>query len=818
MRYLKHVALVAVAFVLVSVALESAVDAQAGRTFTNGDLWAAHRLATNDVQFGNDNASYFSRIHSVACNAHPSWAAAGQAWTEGSKVLQYRVQGTSAWTTFVPNCRMENAVVRAGVWGVTFPYTVGTTQVVELRASDTCWYRSGNSLLRESTWRGRDSACYGIAHGRNQRVSQYWYRNAVAPSVPTVAGSPGTTSITISWGADANASGWHVEQSSDAGATWTRVAVIDASANRTYTLENLTPATRYSVAVRALGIQNGLFTAAPSASPGNRGTLTFTTRSSTAPTGPGSGGGTTTDTTNYRTLPPSIGAIQERESPAPDHIELLVQWSTSELPSEFQLRHYTDQEVVSLTRSNLGALPLTDPVLALYYGGLYGWSAQGWRTTALGTGPSPADAERSRIPLQDGSNPLLVLIQYTPQANQIQMIITGQHKTTLEAEAAPLIEWDRTGTIGTASARTVSLLDPLDAALISEIAIPSGAFNPDSETMATELTWDSLALDAAGFTAGTSHTIRVRRARTYTTANAETTLTVPAPSSHSFRVRSKFTDPDFTSGFSAAVEHVVSAPARRSTIPGLGDSPEVGDFGITHLLGVLAPGDGRIGADRYRWAIMFAMIGGLAVFPYMRVRESNHASALFVLVFTILASWLMLAPTIGGVSIQSTIAPMLVIIGLGIVMVMRKLTVSPPRQAFIYIALLHILLWAGTNVALDFNDNVSSAGDVLVVPVLQDFEDAVFEPTSDGGTRFRFISLNPLDWFGSIYDVILAFANFFSFGSYFELFPGNWQVVLWFIRAIAAFTVFMIFLPMITTILAQAVRVLGNLNPLGRRQ
>ena len=817
MRYLKHVALASVAFVLVAVALESA-DAQAGATFSFGTVWAVHRVATNSVQMGNDTNSYFSNLHSVACTAHPSWAGRGDAWTGGGKWIRYRVQGTSAWTNVVPNCRMENDTLRRGVWGFTFPYTVGTSSVVEIQALDTCWYRSDGVLQRETTWQGNRSRCFGVFFGRNQETSLYWYRNASAPGIPTVSGLPSTTTITISWGADANASGWHVDVSDDGGTTYRRVAVIDASANRTYTLMNLTPATRYTVGVRALGLQNGLFGQAPAASPGTRGTLSFTTRSSTAPTGPGSGGGGTTDATNYRTLPPSIGAIQERESPAPDHTELLVQWSTSELPSEFQLRHYTDQDVVSLTRENLGGLPLTDPVLSLYYGGLYGWSAQGWRTTALGTAPSPTGAQLSRIPLQDGSNPLLVLIQYNPQSNQIQMTITGSHKTTLEGEAAPLIEWDRSGTIGTASAHTVSLLDPLDAALISEIAIPSGAFNPDSETMATELTWDSLALDAAHFTAGSTHTIRVRRARTYTTANAEITLTVPAPSSHAFRVRSKFTDPDFTSGFSATVEHVVSAPPGRSTIPGLGDSPDVGDFGITSLISVLTPGEGRIDADRYRWAIMFAMIGGLAVFPYMRVRDSNHASALFVLVFSILAAWLMLAPTIGGVSIQSTIAPMLVIIGLGIVMVMRKLTVSPPRQAFIYIALLHILLWAGTNVALDFNDNVQSQGDVLVVPVLQDFEDAVFEPAAGGGTRFRFVSLNPLDWFGSIYDVILAFANFFSFGSYFELFPGNWQVVLWFIRAIAAFTVFMIFLPMITTILAQALRVLGNLNPLRSRQ
>ena len=813
MRYLKHVALASVAFVLVAVALESA-DAQAGATFTNGRILAVHMAASNVVRLGNENNAYWTRTRSTSCiSRFPTGST-----SVGSRFIRYRAQGTSAWTTFIPDCRVTPSSAILGIWGVEIPYTVGTSQVVEIQAVETCWTRSGSAYVREVTWLGRDSACYRFDFSRDQSTSLYWYRNATAPSVPTVAGTPSTTAITISWGADANASGWHVELSSDAGATWTRVAVIDASANRTYTLENLTPATRYTVAVRALGIQNGLFTAAPSATPGNRGGLTFTTRSSTAPTGPGSGGGGTTDATNYRTLPPSIGAIQERESPAPDHTELLVQWSTSELPSEFQLRHYTDQDVVSLTRENLGGLPLTDPVLSLYYGGLYGWSAQGWQTTALGTAPSPTGAQLSRIPLQDGSNPLLVLIQYNPQSNQIQMTITGRHKTTLESEAAPLIEWDRSGTIGTASARTVSLLDPLDAALISEIAIPSGAFNPDSETMATELTWDSLSLDAANFTAGSSHTIRVRRARTYTTANAEVTLTVPAPSSHAFRVRSKFTDPDFTSGFSATVEHVVSAPPGRSTIPGLGDSPDVGDFGITSLISVLTPGEGRIDADRYRWAIMFAMIGGLAVFPYMRVRDSNHASALFVLVFSILAAWLMLAPTIGGVSIQSTIAPMLVIIGLGIVMVMRKLTVSPPRQAFIYIALLHILLWAGTNVALDFNDNVQSPGDVLVVPVLQDFEDAVFEPAAGGGTRFRFVSLNPLDWFGSIYDVILAFANFFSFGSYFELFPGNWQVVLWFIRAIAAFTVFMIFLPMITTILAQAVRVLGNLNPLSRRQ
>ena len=580
-------------------------------------------------------------------------------------------------------------------------------------------------------------------------------------------------------------------------------------------MENLTPATRYSVAVRALGVQNGLFRAAPAAAPGNRGVLAFTTRSSSQP-GPGSGGGGTTDTTNYRTLPPSIRAIQERESPADGQIELFIQWQTADLPTEFQLRHYTGQEIVSTTRSNLGALPLTDPVLALYYGGLYGWSAQGWRTTALGTTPSPAADQRIRVPLQDGSNPLVVLIQFNPQSNQVQLTMTGQHKSTLESESAPLIEWERAGTIGTRSERVISLLDPLDAAVITEIGIPTGAFNPDSETMATELTWDTLALPASTFTVGSSHTIKVRRARTYTSSSAEIRLTVPQPSSHSFRVRSKFTDPEFTSRFSAAVEHVVDAPGARTVIPSLGDAPEVGDFGITSLLAVLSPGDGRIGADRYRWAIMFAMIGGLAVFPYMRVRESNHASALFVLVFSVLSAWLMLAPTIGGVSIQSTIAPMLVIVGLGVFMVMRKLTVSPPRQAFIYLALLHILLWAGTNVALDFNDNVSSDGDLFVVPVLQEFEDAVLVQNSDGSARFRFISLNPLDWFGSFYDVILAFANFFSFGSYFALFPGNWQVVLWFIRAIAAFTVFMIFLPVITTILAQALRVLGNFNPFSR--
>ena len=159
------------------------------------------------------------------------------------------------------------------------------------------------------------------------------------------------------------------------------------------------------------------------------------------------------------------------------------------------------------------------------------------------------------------------------------------------------------------------------------------------------------------FTFWSSQTIRA--------VGFEVTSDVPVPSHVGARVRGRYGSPAFLGPWSLPQTLEVRDPLSTIATIAAGEYTQPDDFGLSTTIAAIRPGtDGEVTADAVRWAIALTGVVFCGLLPYLWTRGSNHSAALFVLAMGCTAGWVVLMPTLGGVSGPATLLPM-GIVGIG---------------------------------------------------------------------------------------------------------------------------------------------------------
>lgn len=124
-------------------------------------------------------------------------------------------------------------------------------------------------------------------------------------------------------------------------------------------------------------------------------------------------------------------------------------------------------------------------------GGTFGWAAAGFDLNGrLGTEPAPSESSRVVLDLGESEPAILAGIHGDHMFDFVKMTLLGRHKAALISSDAPTFRWTISERVSLTETRPRTInLDPALALHISEVPIPTEAWNPNRETHTTDLVW-----------------------------------------------------------------------------------------------------------------------------------------------------------------------------------------------------------------------------------------------------------------------------------------------------------------------------------------